>query len=606
MLPPRESPGTTLVGRSGPLSHLVRLLDDARVGTSGTIVLSGEAGIGKSALLDAFAALGVAQGFQVLRMHGIESEVNVPFAGLLTLLRPVVDLIDELPSRQHDAIASALALSPGGDGATHLVGAATLSLLSRRAADHPVAVVVDDVHLADSATRAALLFAVRRLQADRVATALALRTEGAAALDAPDLSWLELERLGVAEARTLARTLMDGATGDAVDRVVAAADGNPLAIVEFARSLPGEDRAGRRESRVTTEFSRRIAALTVDARRLLVTVAASDDDALGPALRVASPSTAAAAIAEIEAAGLASSDGSTLRFVHPLARAAAYRSATPEARRSAHAGLATTLKGVHAVERRAWHLAAAAPSPDEAVATGLEQAAELAVRRGAPAAAAVALERAAGLTPDPDRAASRAFAAAVAAYRAGDLDRAMRLLDVVRAGDHSGRLDAQSAQLRGHILCRRGDVVGGYEALTSAAADLGDRDRHLAVILLSSAAESSAYRSPDEIRWAATRVRELARDDDPTEAFCLGLVYGRSLALTGDWAAGRPYLDRAAALVDLGGVELYEGVAGWIGSEWVQANQSGRGRLDRLVIETRARGEVAQLATALRFQAGIR
>jgi DNA-binding CsgD family transcriptional regulator len=417
-----------LVGRFAERSRLHRLVGDVKDGRSRSLVVRGEAGIGKTALLDYTA--GIADGMRVLRVVGIESEAEIPYAGLHLMFARFAERFDALPGPQAEALRGALGAS-SSSGERLLVGAAVLTLLSELAQDGPVLCLVDDVHWFDRSSVDALLFAVRRLDADPVAMIFAVR-DGDRPFPAAGVDRLTLGRLDKADsARLLAsvRTVPD----DIVERVLEESGGNPLAIVELAASDGEAYRSAPvtplpATGRLEEHFRSVIRALPERTRRALL-VAAADERSL---LRSFSDAAArlglhAADLEPAEQGRLVRVTGDTVRFRHPLIRASAYQDAPLGQRIAAHRALAQTLSGSGDADRRAWHLAAAATGTDEPAAAELELAAQRAVARGGPAGAVRALERAAQLSGAPGDRARRLVAAARAAYDAGQPDRAIEL-----------------------------------------------------------------------------------------------------------------------------------------------------------------------------------
>uniref|UniRef100_UPI002454B214 ATP-binding protein n=1 Tax=Nocardia wallacei TaxID=480035 RepID=UPI002454B214 len=415
-----------VLGRAEELARIDRLLAAARDGTGGALVLRGDAGIGKTVLLDHAARAAV--GMRVLRGVGIESEVSVPFAGLHLLLHSCLDRVEALPEPQARALRAAFGLGESGGG-RFLIGAATLSLLSELAGDGPVACLIDDAHWFDPASLDALLFAARRLGQEPVAVLFAVR-EGAGHFPAAGLDTLALPALD----RAGATALLDRRAHDLADpmraRILAEARGNPLAIIEFTAALTGRGGGGWSlpveplpvARQVQDAFRARIGELPDAAQRMLVLVAA--DDTADPAVVVCAGERLGLTAADLEPAERATLlelSARAIAFRHPLIRAAAYQGAPRGWRLAAHRALADTLTERPYADRRAWHLAAAATGPDETAAAALETAARRAERRGGSSAVALALERSAELSADPDRRGRRLVGAARAAYDAGEL-----------------------------------------------------------------------------------------------------------------------------------------------------------------------------------------
>jgi DNA-binding CsgD family transcriptional regulator len=440
---------TPLHGRDAELARLHALVAAAGAGNGGALVLAGAAGLGKSALLDALAA--ELDGVRVVRATGSEAEGVLPFAALDALLRPLLPLRHLLPEVQVAALDAAFALGPGVPAHAYAVGAATLSLLSAAAEDRPVVCLVDDAQWLDPASLGALAFAARRLGAEPVAIVLAGRTGDGAPLAIPDVDVLELAPLAPAAARAL---LGARVAPEVADELVAAADGNPLVLRELAARLGRAEFEGRAalvgplppHQRAEALFAETIAGLGGRPRAaLLVLAAAGDGDvrALEPALGAAGARLEDLETAE--AAGLVRLLGGRVEPVHPLVRSVAYHGAAPDERRRAHAAVAGGLPDGD--PRRAWHLAAAATRPDEAVAALLDERAAEARRRGGYASAARAQRRAADLSPDPGKRAQRLLDAA------DDFDIAGAIGEAASVLAEAAELDldaATAARLRGH------------------------------------------------------------------------------------------------------------------------------------------------------------
>jgi DNA-binding CsgD family transcriptional regulator len=444
-----------LRGRRDERAVLEGLLDEARGGRSGVLVLRGEAGIGKTALLE--HAIASASDVTLLRAAGVESEMELAFAALHLLCAPIDDFVDRLPGPQREALEITFGVSAGAPPDRFLVALATLSLLSEAAQERPLLCVIDDAQWLDSASAQALGFVARRLLAEPVALLFAARETTDAFADLPELV---IEGLDDAEARKLLASVIPGRLDDRVaDQLVAEAHGNPLALLELPRGLSPAQLAGgfglpaalSLQGRIEQSFLGRLEALPEDTQRLLLVAAA---DPLGdPALLTRAAGRLGitdSAREPAESAGLVELDG-RVRFRHPLVRSAVYRAASAEQRRRAHQALAEATDAETDPDRRAWHLAEATAGPDEDVAAELERAAARAQARGGVAAAAAFLQRAAALTPEPRRSAQRAFAAAQTSYEAGALDEALALLATAETGGvddlQRARVDLLRAQI---------------------------------------------------------------------------------------------------------------------------------------------------------------
>ena len=374
--------GSGLRGRRRERDALDRLLTDVRAGQSRVLVVRGEAGIGKTALVDHLAAR--AAGCRVARAAGVESEMELAYAGVHQLCAPLVDRLPRLPGPQREALATALGLSGGAAPDRFLVGLAVLGLLSDAAAERPLVCLVDDAQWLDRASAQALAFVARRLLAESVALVFAVREP----IDGQDLAGLPPLAVGGlddADARALLDSAMPGRLDERVrERVVAEARGNPLALLELPRGLTVAEMAGGfalpdagpMASRIEQSFVRQLHSLPDETRRLLLTAAAEPVGDVPLLWRAAErlgigPDAAAPAAA----AGLIEL-GPRVRFRHPLVRSAAYRSAEPPDRRAVHRALADATDADTDPDRRAWHRAHAATGPDEAVACELEHSSD--------------------------------------------------------------------------------------------------------------------------------------------------------------------------------------------------------------------------------------
>jgi hypothetical protein len=398
-----------LRGRGRECETLDRLLYAVRAGESRALVLRGEAGVGKTALLDYL--LEQARGCRVARASGVQSEMELPFAGLHQLCAPMLERLGRLPGPQRDALRIAFGLVAGDAPDRFFVGLAVLSLLSDVAEDGPLVCVVDDAQWLDRASAQALAFVARRLLAESVAMVIAVR-EFRPERELVGPPELLVEGLSDGDARVLLDSVIHGPLDERVrDRIVAETRGNPLALLELPRGLTPAELAGGfgrpdalpLSGRIEESFRRRLEALPADTRRLLL-VAATEPvgdpalvwraaERLGIGVQAAAPA-AAAGLLEL---------GARVAFRHPLVRSAAYRSASLHERQSVHRALAEVSDRALDPDRRAWHRAYATSGLDEEVAAELERSAGRGQARGGLAAAAAFLERAAQLTPDPAR-----------------------------------------------------------------------------------------------------------------------------------------------------------------------------------------------------------
>jgi DNA-binding CsgD family transcriptional regulator len=589
-----------LLGRDRELHAIETALRSARAGASATLALVGEPGIGKTALLE--AASGRAAGMTILRARGVESEAEIPFASLLELLRPALARVHEIPAPQAVALESALALRPASGHERFAVGAGTLSLLATLAEDEPVVVLIDDAHWLDRSSAQALLFAFRRLVADRVAVIVAVREGAPSFLDGADLPTLHVEGISSDEARLL----LAGLQPETVARLHHATAGNPLALLELSTdpgdSLPAPEGAPVLvPAQVGRVFVDRLAVLDESARRAVVLAATSDRGEL-TVLEAAAAELAVdlSALSAAEAAGLVTVGGGVVAFGHPLARSAIYAAAAPDERRAAHRALARALPD-RDVDRRAWHFAAAAVGPDEPASAALEQAGFRARERSAYAAAAAAFERAARLTAADDVRVRRLFDAGEAGWRAGLADRAVGLLNEARvsARDPATLLDIDD--LLGHIATRRGPVMRGQEIL-AAAAERADGER--AAGMLAEAASACFYAGkPREMVALAERAREqLPADASPRARFLVAAASGMAGIVGGDAASGSSAIHDAIAVAEQS--ELFdddERLLPWLVQApiFLREAQSGRSLIERVLVTARERTALGTLPFVL-------
>src|ERR1700737_1595975 len=475
-----------LVDRSVECARLDHLLAAARTGTSAAVVVRGEAGMGKSALLEYLLLHAV--GCRVVRAAGSESEMELPFATLHQLCLPLLDELERLPGPQRDALGTALGVADGPAADRFLVGVAVLSLLSDNAETQPLVCLVDDAHWLDRASAQVLGFVARRLAAESVVLIFAAR----ASVDPPDFAGLPELTIGPlldSDARAVLESALPGRLDESVrDRILAEARGNPLALLELARAWTPMALAGgfglpdnaSVSAKIEEIFRRDLSPLPPESRRLLLVAAAEPvgDRALilAAAERVGIPADAAEAAT---ASGLIDM-GTPVRFRHPLVRSVVYRDAPVSQRRIVHGALADATDATVDPDRRAWHLAAAASGPDEDIAADLERSAARAQARGGLAAAAAFLGRAVGLTPDPNRRAERALAAAQASFQAGAFDAAQRLLATAQAYPLAEFQAAQADLLHGHLAYVSSYSADGALLLLRAARRLEPFDLDLA------------------------------------------------------------------------------------------------------------------------------
>jgi DNA-binding CsgD family transcriptional regulator len=462
-----------LVGRTREIDALENVLAAVRDGLSGVLVLRGEVGTGKTALLD--WAAGAASDMRVARVAGVESEMNLGFAGLHQLLAPFLDGLDRLPAPQRTALQSALGLAAGPSPDRFMVGLATLTLLTDAAASRPVLCVVDNAQWLDEASGAVLGFVARRLLADRVGILFAVGDE-----DRPAFEGLpDLVVAGLTE--DAARELLAAAAGGPVasrvsDRIVAETAGNPLGLVEFGGELTAGERSGavplsgplRFGCRLAGLYMSRVRALPADAQTLLLVLATDQLGDPAKIWRAASQLGIGPEAVELSAVERLLTGAPRLRFRHPLMRSIVYHGAPFAARRRVHEALAAVSDPVRDPDRRAWHLAQATSGPDEQVAGELERSADRARGRGGWTSSAAFLERSAELTPVPARRARRLVAAAEARLVAGETSAARALLDRVTPDVPDPVVHARARRLEGDILFAAGEPAATSVLLEAA------------------------------------------------------------------------------------------------------------------------------------------
>ncbi|MFI1290882.1 ATP-binding protein [Streptomyces sp. NPDC020792] len=478
---------TELIGRQDECQVLEGLLAQVRAGQSGVLVLRGEAGIGKTELLNHL--LDRATGCRVVRAAGVQSEMELSYAGLHQLCAPLLSHLDGLPEPQRDALRTAFGMQVGAAPDRFLVGLATLSLLAATVADQPLLCVVDDAQWLDRVSAQTLEFVARRLLAEPVLLVLAVRESGSREVLA-NLPELHVRGLSERDSGELLDSVVTGPLDQRVrDRIVAETRGNPLALLELPRGLTLLEMAGGfggletrpLSSRIEAGFLRRIRALPTETQQLLL-IAATEPVGDVSLLRHAAERLGIdveAAATEAEAAGLMTL-GTWVRFRHPLVRSAAYRAVGFEERRRAHRALAGSIDPTLYPERRVWHLASATTGPDEAVAAELEETAGRAHARGGVAAAAAFLHRATELTPGPVRRGVRALAAARAKYQAGAFDTARELVDAAELSPLDGLGAGRATLLRGQIMSAGKSASAGLPLLLEAAKRLQPYDSALA------------------------------------------------------------------------------------------------------------------------------
>lgn len=570
---------TQLVSRERECAGIRSLIDEAREGRSGSVVLRGDPGIGKTALLE--YASGLADGMTVLRTAGVDAESDLAFAGVFGLVRPILGLLDQLVGIQARALAGALGVKSSSGADRFLISAALLGLLAAAAEEQPVLCLVDDAQWLDQPSIDAISFAARRMGAEPIAMLFAAREGEARRFDGSGLPEVVVTALDDTAARELLAGTQPSMSAAVRDRLLAEAAGNPLALLELPSGLTDDQLSGHEPlassipltPRVDAVFRGRIEQLPAAAQTALLLAAAESTGDLPPVLRaVGALGFGLDALEHAERAQLVKIVDGTITFRHPLVRTAAYSTATEGERQRAHAALAGVLSGDEHADRRVWHQAMATATEDEELAAALEASACRAQGRGGHASAATAFRRAAELSPDSARRGPRLAAAAQAAWDAAQGDRAMALVTEALP-DAEGPLRARLLHLRGVIETRQGRIAEGVTTLIEAiaastepsltlemlhdavdgAVDMGDRaamqtfGEHAA--RLSSSTPREAFTRAAVIAYAAQCNGDYVRASD---AFGEALELARELddPVVLDWAA------RAASIVHQMGAGL--------------------------------------------------
>jgi DNA-binding CsgD family transcriptional regulator len=601
-----------LVGRDAERAAIGTLLQGARESRGGALVLRGEPGIGKTALLD--DARDRATDMLVLFARGIESESDLPFATLHQLLRPTLEGLDDLPAPQAGALRGALGLGASAPDDRFLVAAGCLSLLSELGERQPLLCVIDDANWADSASADALLFVARRLAVEPIAMLFAARDGEVQAFEAPDVRSLNLTGLGVGDAEEILRIFVGETAPTVRDRLVEQTRGNALALIELPSALTQAQLAGDEPlpdalpltHQVEHVFLTRVRRLPAECQRLLLVAAADDTADLGVVMRAAEvDGSPEVALDLAERAQLVVVEQGHLEFRHPLVRSAVYGAATFSERRDAHRALARAFESDDAhADRRAWHLAASSLEPDDSIVEALDAVAERASARGAHLAAAKALARAAELTSDAVARGARLVEATRAARVAAADEYALTLAseaeplvdDPVRLAEIACAISAANVR-RGRPLERFDDVIDAARAV--AAVDL---DQAIETLVWANAAafETGSVTAHSEVSATANAMIGLARTGDESTHLLQSLAaFGRAME---GRSSGADELDEAfswaaqhhaAAPIFLVALAL---VLSGDEERWAVLN-------DRAVSRARAQGDFGTLAYALSIRA---
>jgi len=524
-----------LYGRDAERSIIGGLLEGARESLSGVLVIRGEAGVGKSALLE--DARERASGMQVLACAGVEAESALPFAALHQLLRPVLRHLEKVPRPQADALRGALGLAAARGDDRFLVSLAVLSLLAEAAEQRPLLCLIDDAHWLDDASADALVFVARRLEAEAIVLLFAAREGEIREFDAPELAELRLAGLD----EDAAAALLDRHAGTALSpetraRLVEATGGHPLALLELPSTLSEGQLTGSEplltpvpvSARLERAFLARVRELPEETQTLLLVAAADDTGEFSTVLRAAARlDVGAEALDSAEAARLATLRDAVLELWHPLVRSAVYQGAPLSKRHAVHRALASVLEGDAEADRRAWHRAAASVGPDPAVVDELEQAAMRAQRRSGFVAASLAYERASALTPKESERARLLTAAAENAWFGGRLERTRMLLERARPLASEPLQHADIDRYLGLVELTGGVPADACRLLVRSAAAVASVDGERALQLLNLASVAAFY--ADDVA-AAVRIGE----DTPFARALVELLVGLGAHYAGD------------------------------------------------------------------------
>lgn len=601
-----------LVGRDRERDAIGELIGGARSSRGAALVVRGEPGMGKTALLQ--DARERAVGMQVLAARGIESESELPFAGLHQLVRPALDGVGDLPEPQARALATALGLSAGAVPERFLVYSACLTLLSELAERRPVLCLVDDAQWLDAASAEGLEFVARRLDAEGIVMLFGAREGDARRFVAEGIPSLELAGLDAPAADALLARVAAGAAPQVRAALVAQTHGNALALVELPAALTDAQLAGAEPlpdalpmtRRLEAVFLGRLSDLPEATRSLLVIVAADDSEDLALVARAAAALGAGPeALEPAERAGLVAVRGARVVFRHPLVRSAVYGGATSGERRAAHAALAGALDGDDPqADRRAWHLAAAAVEHDPRAVGELDAAAVRAEERGGNAAAARAWERAAQLSADPGERARRLVRAARDLSLAGQDARAVALAERARLPGAPAVLRAEAARVRATAAVRGGRPGDAVPELVALAAELGADEPALAVQLVMHATVAGWQGGgPATMLETAGALAGIAPDPgDEDSRVIAGSIRGFAAMLTGDAATAVPLLSETAAW---GAVDQDPRNVFWAGfaAAWLGDMAAFDALLQRSARLARERGEAGTLSDVLGVRA---
>ena len=598
-----------IYGREAELALLRDLVSEARAGSSASVLLEGEPGIGKTALLD--MVRGSADGMRVLSATGVEAEADLPFATTHQLLRPVFELSTSIPEPQADALRGALGLADPTAHDRFLVAAAVLSILGEAARERGLLCLVDDAQWIDDASADALVFAARRMSGERVVMVTAARPGPSTDRWAPLRRRIALTGLTASEAVALVGAHASATPSDSVgSRLVEATQGNPLALVELAGLLTAEQLAGSTPlpdplpltSGLEHAFLEQVRRLPSDVQILLLVTALDSTGRLGTVLAAARLlDVDEAALHEAESSSLLDVEGAEVRLRHPLVRSTIVAGSSSTQRRRVHLMLSEVL-APDDPDRSTWHRAAATLGPEETIAAQLEDAAERALSRSAQSAAAAAYQRAADLTPSPADRGRRLLAAALASWLGARPDRAIAAIAEARTLLQDPVQQAELARLHGIIEWQRGVCTNASSILLEGAqfaASAGEA--RLALTMLVEGGQAAGYAGDMETLHVAGRLaNDIEPAGDPSAVFAKDLAQGFSEMVAGNGAYGATLLSRALdwadSTHDSAQLILASSAAFWLG------NTGAASRLaERAVRTARVADLVGSLPHALEY-----
>jgi DNA-binding CsgD family transcriptional regulator/tetratricopeptide (TPR) repeat protein len=606
--------GGTLAGRERELARIDAMVERAAAGGSGALLVSGESGIGKSALLQVADQRAAARGATVLRARGWESEAEIPYAALLELLRPVLGMLDGIPPVQATALGSAMALREASEHDSFAVPAGVLSLLAAVAAQSPLVALVDDVQWVDAASRDALLFAARRLGADGVMIVFAQRDGTGGEVDLPGLERIRLGGLARDSAVALTVAADERLVRPVAEALAEQTGGNPLALLETPTLLSDAQCAGREPldaplppvASIGRALELRLAELPEGARQAMVLAAATQTEDLPTFVRaLAASGLSGDALGPAERAGLVAVSGERFSIRHPLMRSSAYHGASDGERRAAHRALADAARDPRL---RAWHLALAAFEPDERVAADLDDAARDARERGGHAEAARAWDRAAALSPGAADAARRSADAGAAWLDAGHPEKALESIDRIDPRDAGETLAYAARRIAAQVELRR-DPLTAHRLLVAEADRLADSDRATAAALMLEASIAHMMSGDMVGLFAdARRASELAAGVQPVYATIADVVVAETQIALGSVEEGDAVLAaHLDALLEADPLALGMEVIGMAGhcSYWIEEWERAEAILDRCVATARAASAFGKLVYPLAARAQL-